>query len=158
MVRLLEIFATISGLSFLLLYYSDGAAAPLLDQPVAVVVAISMLVGALSMAFHTFLDSVAKDLPKSTNALDAKRSAAIDALSALRKEVIENVMLVLVMLVFYAALGSAMGSLAPRSTWVDWTLLSVRFSCLAVIVYGAVVQFLGFRVATTLRDVLIRNS
>ncbi len=160
MFRLITIFAIVAGLAFGALSWSGGRAHLFLDQPIAIVVAISVLVGALSMAFHAFIDGVVKDLPEKAKIQDEKKRAdAIEALSALRREVVENAMLVLVMLVLYATLSGSRGLISAYFdiAWLDWALLSFQFACLVVIIFGAVVQFLGFRVATTLRDVLARN-
>jgi hypothetical protein len=160
MFRLIALFMGAAVFAFGSLCLTNGWAQAFLDLPLAIVVAISMLVGALSMAFHTFIDGVVKDLPEKTaGGSDAKQLRAIEALSSLRQEVIENVMLVLAMLVLYAVLGGSRGLVSARlnADWLRWGLLSFQFSCLVVIVYGAVVQFLGFRVATKLRDILAKN-
>lgn len=160
MSRFIALFALAVVFAFGSLHLSSGRAQFLLDPPIAIVVAISMLVGALSMAFHTFIDGVVKDIPEKTSSeVCVKKLRAIEALSGLRQEVIENVMLVLVMLVFYAVLAGLRGAVPAYldAAWFHWVLLSFQFACLVIIIYAAVIQFLGFRVATKLRDVLAKN-
>lgn len=161
MLRLVVVFLLAALVAFFALALSGGRASSLFEQPVAIVVAMCVLVGALSMAFHTFIDGVVKDLPMKDQAADRSRLiVAIDALSDLRREVIENAVLVLAMLVLFAGISGMREWVRgySESIILDWALLSLQFSCFVAIVYGAVVQFLGFRTATRLRDVLAKRK
>lgn len=161
MFRATLLFLLSSAAAFAVLYYSAGAASPILDQPIGVVLAVGALIAALSVGFHTFIDGVAKDLPDKEKVRDVSAlNVAVEKLGELRREVIDNVILVFVMVVIYALLSSTQEVVVSHLEFelVRWMLISLRFGCFMIIVSAAVVQLRGYRIATDLRNVLAKNK
>lgn len=147
-------------LCYLALLASTGATARFFDLPMTIMVGLCGVASALSVGFHSYIDGIAKDLPKRSEIKDqANLEAAIDALGALRSEILSNLLLVFLLLVVYAALYGYRQFLGldDHATKMSWIIVSLQFSCVFAVVFCAVIQLLGFRRATRLRDVVAKN-
>lgn len=161
MFRVIVLFLLSSAAAFAVLYFSAGVASPIFDQPVGVVLTAGAMIAALSVGFHTFIDGISKDLPDKAKVRDVLAlNAAIEKLGALRREVIDNAIFVFIMIVVYAFLSSAQEMITSylASELVRWLLISLRFGCFVSIVSAAIVQLLGYRTATDLRNVLAKHK
>lgn len=156
MLRLLFVFLTSFGLSFLSLWGTGGEASPMFINVNAVLFVLGALFGALSLAFFNYVEGVMKDVPKK---LKLQRPQAymvvISALTDLKREVIVNVFLVVVLLMVAFVIGiigemAFMQKLEFSKYWI-WGALSVRGACLLSVLVVVFVQLAGFVTANKLR-------
>lgn len=139
---------------------STGTAVKFFDLPMTIMVGICGVTSALSVGFHSYIDGIVKDLPKRSEAKDqTKLESAIDALGALRAEIISNSLLVVSLLTAYAVLLGVRQflGLEDQGSKVSWIIVSLQFSCLVAVVSCAVIQLSGFQRAIRLRDVVAKN-
>ena len=107
MFRLLFVFLTTFGLSFLSLWGSAGEASPLFSNVNPVLFVLGALFGALSLAFFNYVEGVMKDVPKKLKLQRPQAYAlVIGALTDLKHEVIVNVFLVVVLLIVAFVVGA----------------------------------------------------
>lgn len=156
MVRLLFVFITSFSLCYLSLWGAAGETSSLFSGVNPVLFVLGALFGALSLAFFNYVEGVMKDVPKK---LKHQKPTAyvvvVDALTDLKREVIVNVVLVVVFLMVAFVVG-AVGEMAfiqkinLSKYWV-WTALSVRGACLFSVLVVIFVQMAGFVTANKLR-------
>lgn len=163
MLKLIFIFLISSGLSFATLYFSCGMATPVFENTLSAFVTIAILFGALSFALYNHLDSITKDIPKElSKAKPNKYKNALRALSDLKREVIYNIALIILLLLLERTLfgvGEVIyGASSDLPIWVGWAIISARVSCLVVGIYAAIIQFRGFLTANDLRTILMENG
>ncbi|PFG58925.1 hypothetical protein DM05_3590 [Pseudomonas poae] len=156
MLRLLFVFVTSFGLSFLSLWGTAGEVSPLFSNINAVLFVLCTLFGALSLAFFNYVEGVMKDVPKKLKLKSPKvYLVVVDALTELKREVILNVVVVVMLLVLAYVLGALaemafMQRLACAEFWA-WGALSVRGACLLTVLVVMFVQAAGFVTANKLR-------
>lgn len=156
MLRLLFIFFTSFGLCYLLLWGSAGEASPMFNNVNAVLYVLGAMFGALSFAFFNYVEGVMKDVPKKLKLQKPQAyAAAVRALTDLKREVINNVFLVIALLMVVFLIG-ALGEMAfvlrleSSRFWV-WGFLSLRGSCLLSTLFVIFSQLSGFLTANNLR-------
>lgn len=156
MFRLLFVFVTSFGLSFLLLWGTAGEVSPIFGSVNPVLFVLGALFGALSLAFFNYVEGVMKDVPKKLKRQKPTAYAmVIDALTDLKREVIVNVFLVVFLLMVAFVVGAIgemafMQKLELSKYWV-WGALSVRGACLLSVLVVMFVQLAGFVTANKLR-------
>lgn len=162
MIRLLIVFLSAFAISYSGLKATSGVITPIYAEVLAAFITVTLVFGALSFALYSYLDGIAKDLPNVRGERPSEKyEAAVDAISALRTEVIVNIFLVISLLVLErCALG--LSSVAQQQAWQlssphQWAILSFRFSCLLTSLVAAAVQFKGFLVANQLRDHIAKH-
>lgn len=162
MIRLLVVFLSAFAMSFLGLKVTGGVITPLYAEVLAAFITVTLVFGALSFALYSYLDGIAKDLPNVRGTKPSEKyDKAVDAIGALRTEVIVNIFLVIALLILErCALG--LSSVAQQQEWhlshsQQWAVLSFRFSCLLTSLVAAAVQFKGFLVANQLRDQIAKH-
>lgn len=163
MLKLILTFFVSSGLSFAALYFSCGMATPVFENTLSAFVTIAILFGALSFALYNYLDGITKDIPKEmSKSKPMKYKQALSALSNLKREVIYNIALIILLLLLERTLfgvGKVIdGASSNLPVWVGWGIISARVSCLVVGIYAAIVQFRGFLTANELRTILMENG
>lgn len=163
MLKLIFAFLISSGLSFATLYFSCGMATPVFENTLSAFVTIAILFGALSFALYNYLDGITKDIPKELSKNKPnKYKQALRALIDLKREVIYNIALIILLLLLERTLfgvGEVIyGVSSNLPIWVGWLIISARVSCLVVGIYAAIVQFRGFLTANDLRTVLMENG
>lgn len=163
MIKLIFSFLISSGLSFAALYFSHGVVSPVFENTLSAFVTIAILFGTLSFALYNYLDGINKDVPKKLlKNKPNKYKRALTALSDLKREVIYNIVLIMLLLILERTLfgvgevAFGLGSSVP--VWLGWVIISARFSCLVIGVYAAIVQFRGFLTANDLRTTLMENG
>jgi pheromone shutdown protein TraB len=129
---------------------------PLFSNVNPILFVLGALFGALSLAFFNYVEGVMKDVPKkfrleSPNAYQV----LINALTELKREVIVNVILVVILVVFAYVVGAVsemefLKSSTFAKPWI-WGVLSIRGACLMSVVIVMVVQAAGFVTANQLR-------
>lgn len=156
MLRLLFVFVTSFGLSFLSLWGTEGEVSPIFSNVNPVLFVLGALFGALSLAFFNYVEGVMKDVPKKLKLQRPQAYAlVIGALTDLKHEVIVNVFLVVVLLIVAFVVGAVgemafMQKLELSKYWV-WGALSVRGACLLSVLVVVFVQLAGFVTANKLR-------
>lgn len=156
MLRLLITFLISFFLSFLLLWGTDGEAGPVFDSVNAVLFVLGAIFGALSLAFFNYVEGVMKDVPKKLKSQNFELySLVVSALTDLKKEVIGNVLLVVILLIF-AFFSGAIGEMEfiQRLRWSSywaWGVQSIRGACLLSVIVVVCVQLVGFVTANSLR-------
>lgn len=163
MLKLIIAFLISSGLSFAALYFSCGMATPVFENTLSAFVTIAILFGALSFALYNYLDGITKDIPKELSKNKPnKYKQALKALSDLKREVIYNIALIILLLLLERTLFGISevisGASSSLPVWVGWAIISARVSCLVVGIYAAIVQFRGFLTANDLRTILMENG
>lgn len=117
---------------------------------------LGALFGALSLAFFNYVEGIMKDVPKK---LKLQRPQAyvgvINALTELKREVVVNVFLVVVLLMVAFFIGaisemSFVQKFGGAKYWV-WGALSIRGACLLSVLIVVFVQLAGFITANNLR-------
>jgi hypothetical protein len=163
MYRLVTIFSLTILCSYLTLYFTNGEVTPIYREVLSAFLVIAALFGTLSFAFFNYIDGISKDLPSKDKFVSTDAfNKAVEALQALRKEVISNVILVITLLVVdRAALGLSDYFLennfhVPNS--MLWAILSLRVSCLSCTLTAAFLQLRGFVTANELRSILSKNK
>lgn len=156
MVRLLFVFITSFSLCYLSLWGAAGETSSLFSSVNPVLFVLGTLFGALSLAFFNYVEGVMKDVPKK---LKHQKPTAyvvvVDALTDLKREVIVNVILVVVFLMVAFVVGAVgemefIQKINLSKYWV-WTALSVRGACLFSVLVVIFVQMAGFVTANKLR-------
>ena len=156
MFRLLFVFLTSFGLSFLSLWGTAGGVSPIFSNVNPILFVLGTLFGALSLAFFNYVEGVLKDVPKK---LKQEKPQAyllvIHALTDLKHEVIVNFLLVVSLLMVSFVVGAIsemhfMQGLELTNYWV-WGALSVRGACLLSVLVVVIVQLAGFVTANKLR-------
>ncbi|OYQ00829.1 hypothetical protein [Pseudomonas mandelii] len=156
MLRLLLVFFTSFGLSFLSLWGTAGEVSPLFNNVNAVLFVLGTLFGALSLAFFNYVEGVMKDVPKKLKVKSPQvYGVVINALTDLKHEVIVNVVLVVVLFITAYVVGAFVEmafvqGLFYAKYWV-WCALSVRGACLVSVLVVLFVQAAGFMTANKLR-------
>ncbi|MEX6665109.1 hypothetical protein [Pseudomonas sp. W2-17] len=156
MLRLLVVFLTSFSLSFLLLWGTDGDATPMFGSINSVIYVLGAMFGALSLAFFNYIEGIMKDVPKKLKMKNFELySLVVNALTDLKREVISNVLLVVVLLVlafFAGAFGEMefIQRLSYTSYWT-WGVQSLRGACLLSVIVVVCVQLAGFVTANSLR-------
>lgn len=162
MVKLILVLIFSAALSFAALYFSGGIVFPVITNALSAFLTIVMLFGALSFAFYNYLDAIMKDLPRKFLKEDPEKyENALNALTNLKKEVILNVIMMVVLFLLERGL-MGVGEIIDSNTWdlparMDWMLVSLRCAFLAAGVYAVFVQFFGFITANELRTVLMKQ-
>jgi hypothetical protein len=156
MLRLVFVFLTSFGLSFLSLWGSAGEASPMFSNVNTVLFALGALFGALSFAFFNYVEGILKDVPRKLRLQKPQAYVlVVSALTDLKREVIVNVVLVVVLIVVAFVVG-AVGEMAFAQKlgfsqyWV-WGALSIRGACLLSVLVVVLVQLVGFVTANNLR-------
>lgn len=156
MFRLLIVFFTSFGISFLSLWGTAGEVSPIFSNVNPVLFVLGALFGALSLAFFNYVEGVMKDVPKKLKLQSPQAyRLVIGALTDLKHEVIINVFLVVVLLIVAFVVGAVgemafMQKLEFSKYWV-WGILSVRGACLLSVLVVVFVQLAGFVTANKLR-------
>ncbi|SDT35181.1 hypothetical protein SAMN05216598_5197 [Pseudomonas asplenii] len=156
MLRLFFVFFASLGLSFFLLWGTRGEASSVFSGANTVLYVLGALFGAMSFAFFNYVEGVMKDVPKKLKSQrPEKYSLVISTLTDLKREVVLNVVLVVLLLMIsfvVAAIGEMglMQRLGSTSYWV-WSALSVRGACFVSILVVMFVQLSGFVIANNLR-------
>lgn len=156
MLRLLFVFLTSFGLSFLSLWGTAGEVSPLFSNINSVLFVLCTLFGALSLAFFNHVEGVMKDVPKKLKTKSPQGYLmVVGALTELKHEVIVNVILVVMLLVLAYVVGAFvevafMQKLVYAKYWV-WCALSIRGACLLTLLVVMFVQAAGFITANKLR-------
>jgi len=163
MIKLIFTFLMSGGLSFAALYFSCGLAKPVFENTLSAFVTIAILFGALSFALYNYLDGTTKDIPKELSRnKPEKYKNALKALNDLKREVINNIALIILLLLLERALFGVGEVIYDASSnlpiWMGWVIISARVSCLVVGMYAAIVQFRGFLTANDLRTILMENG
>jgi|SRR5690606_5790489 len=163
MLKLILILASSGTTSFAILYFTGGVATPVFTNTLGAFVTITMLFGALSFALYNYLDGITKDLPKKLLKYNPdKYQNALNALGALKREVISNIILIIVLLLIERVLLGLNevinGGDWKLPAWVGWSVISARVACLVAGIYAALIQFRGFLTANELRTVLMNNG
>ena len=156
MLRLLFVFLPSFGLSFLSLWGTAGEVNPLFSNINAVLFVLCTLFGALSLAFFNYVEGVMKDVPKKLKTKSPEGYLiVVGALTELKREVIVNVILVVMLLVLAYAVGAFvemtfLHRLVYAEYWI-WCGLSIRGACLLTVLVVMFVQAAGFVTANKLR-------
>ncbi|WP_164487519.1 hypothetical protein [Pseudomonas sp. R3-18-08] len=157
MLRLLFVFLTSFSLSYLLLWGTDGEASPVFGSINSVLFVLGAMFGALSFAFFNYVEGVMKDIPKKLKFQNLELySLVVSLLTDLKREVISNVLLVVVLLLtaFFAGAVAEMDFLHRLnfSSYSTWGIQSVRGACFLSIIVVVCVQLGGFVTANSLRE------
>lgn len=163
MYRLATIFVMATLCGYLTLYFTDGAVVPIYNEILSAFLVIAALFATLSFAFFNYIDGISKDLPSKDKVASVEAlNKAVETLQALRKEVISNVILVIVLLVLDRTALGLLGYFSTNnfnvSSHILWLLLSFRVSCIACTLTAAFVQLRGFLTANELRSILSKNK
>ncbi|WP_165447619.1 hypothetical protein [Pseudomonas antarctica] len=156
MLRLLFVFSASFSLSYLLLWGTDGEASPAFGNINAVLFVLGAMFGALSLAFFSYVEGVMKDVPKKLKVQNFELySLVISSLTDLKREVISNVLLVVVLLLvaFFAGAVGEMDFSHRLSylSYLAWVIQSVRGACFLSVIVVVCVQLAGFVTANSLR-------
>lgn len=156
MLRLLFVLLTSFSLSYLLLWGTDGEASPVFGSINSVLFVLGAMFGALSLAFFNYVEGVMKDVPKKLKVQNFDLYLlVVSSLTDLKKEVIGNVFLVVVLLLvtFFAGAVGEMDFLhrLSFSSYLIWGVQSVRGACFLSVIVVVCVQLGGFVTANSLR-------
>ncbi|WP_130926854.1 hypothetical protein [Pseudomonas sp. Sample_14] len=163
MIRLLFLSLTSFALSYLSLWGTDGAVSLLFSNYNPLLFVLGALFGALSLAFFNFVEGVMKDVPKALRVKNAEAYlGVIKTLTDLKREVIVNVMLVVVLLVVAYAAGAVYDLITLQEPnfekrWI-WSVLSIRGACALNVLVVIVLQAGGFVTANHLRAQISMNG
>ncbi|POA50742.1 MULTISPECIES: hypothetical protein [unclassified Pseudomonas] len=156
MIRLLFVFVTSFILCYLSLWGTAGAGSPLFNNVNPVLFVLGALFGALSLAFFNYVEGVMKDVPKKLKQQKPTAySIVVDTLTDLKREVIVNVVVVVVFLMLAFVVGAVVEVASMQkmelSKYWEWMALSVRGACLLSVLVVMFVQMAGFVTANKLR-------
>ena len=141
---------------FASLHATDGAAAPIFSEILASFPALVIFGTTLSVALFNYIDNISKDV----SALDSdsdKIGIALTSLGALKKEVVINAGLIIVLLVLELAAKGLEQSIPPKNIPFEsfgWVVLSGRFSIFILAILAASEQIRGLLVAIEYRAVI----
>ncbi|RAH04158.1 hypothetical protein DJ480_05865 [Pseudomonas sp. Leaf98] len=122
----------------------------------SVLFVLGAMFGALSLAFFNYVEGVMKDVPKKLKVQNFELySLVVGSLTDLKREVISNVLLVVVLLLvaFFAGAVGEMDFLyrLSFSSYLIWGMQSVRGACFLSVIVVVCVQLAGFVTANSLR-------
>lgn len=161
--KLLLLFVLAFAACYGLLSISDGAVVTVFDEMLTAFLPIAMLIAAMSAAFFTYLDNIAKEVTELRN--EVRKPAYVAAqqkLSDLKKEVLYNGGFIVCLFLFERSIKGVsiylLGNLSPeQATLVTYVSISIRVALFAASVWAATVQLKGFLVSVELRDVIANN-
>src|SRR3546814_331172 len=162
MPRLIACLSFSFTVSYYGLWLTDGVITPFYAEILSAFPTVATIFGALSFALYSYLDGIAKDLPPSQEGRDHRKYVeAVDAIGSLRREVIVNIFLVITLLIAERG-ASGFTAFAEQQQWsipsaLEWTIFSIRFSCLLTSLTAAAIQLRGFLTANRLRDVIAKQ-
>jgi hypothetical protein len=160
-VKLLLISITTWGVFFVLLKALNKYLAPVLEETLGAFVVVALFSSALSFALFTFVDGIAKDIAASMDKFDStKFSNAVEALSQLKKEVLSNAFLILILFIVERIAKGAMmatsNDITIKFQSLPSILLSLRISCFLVSFISIILQLKGFMIAADYRSLISR--
>lgn len=157
------VFYTLLSFSILLkvLYWTDGLFIRLFEEILTNLHVIVALSGTLSFALFSYTDGIMKDFV----ALKAKTTPnkfdkTVQSLNRLRKEIIENVAIIFLCYLterFFNGL-FVIAEENYNNSLLIWAILSIRFTCLIVIIIASYEQWSGFIISIKYRDIMAQNT
>jgi hypothetical protein len=143
-------------LCFLSLHLSDGASEIILSEVLGSFSALVIFGTTLSVALFNYIDNISKDI-SAVDAASKKIEKALASLSSLKKEVIVNAGLILVLLFIELAAKGLTKSIPPENIpfeYFNWVVISIRFSVFVLAIMAASEQIRGLLVAIEYRSVI----
>lgn len=140
-------------LSFLTLHLTNGSAKQIFDDVLNHFYVLVVFMSAMSVAFFNNIDSITKDI-LAINVEPNKIETAVINLSLLKKEVIENAALIVILFFIELLIKGIQTYYKPFDNF-EWIMLSIRLSIFLLATLAVYQQIRGFITATKFRDTLI---
>lgn len=143
-------------LCFISLHFTQGTAEIVFSEVLETFNALTILGTTLSIALFNYVDNISKDVSE-LSANDGKINKALSELSALKREIILNAGLILVLFIIEKALSGVSNSVSIENAPFEifhWVILSLRFTVFVLAIFAVSEQIRGLIVAIEYRNVI----
>jgi len=159
--KLLLISIFTCGGCFALLKALNNCIVPVIEETLGAFVVVALFSSALSFALFTFTDGITKDIASFKDKFEpTKFQAAVEALAQLKKEVLSNAFLILLLFLVERIARGAMIALSVENSnepqMIPLILLSLRITCFLVSFFAIISQLRGFMTAVDFRSLVSR--
>ncbi|MCJ8503155.1 hypothetical protein [Desulfatitalea alkaliphila] len=149
------------GICFFLIKGLNSCIVPVIEETLGAFVVVALFSSALSFALFAFTDGITKDIASLKDKFDSSKfEAAVEALAKLKKEVLSNAFLILLLfLVERTAKGgmiASSGGNTDESQMMILILLSLRMTCFLISFIAIISQLRGFLTAVDFRSLVSR--
>ena len=148
-------------LSFVALHFSEGMLRAIIEEVMGAFIAVIACTSTLSVLLFNYVDGISKDVA-GIEGIKEKIQLAINRLDALKREIIETAVLLIVLLVIELALkgisSALINNINDSNHLIEWVILSIRFTCFTLSLLAASEQVNGLLVAIEFRSLLFTGK
>jgi hypothetical protein len=148
-------------LSFFALHFSEGMLRAVMEEIMGAFIAVIAFTSTLSVLLFNYVDGISKDVA-GIEGVKEKIQLAISRLDALKREIIETAVLLIVLLVIELAFkgisSTFIGKINDSTHLIEWAILSVRFTCFTLAILAVWEQVKGLLVAIEFRSLLFKGK
>ena len=148
-------------LSFVALHFSEGMLRAVIEEVMGAFIAVIAFTSSLSVLLFNYVDGISKDVA-GIEEVKEKIQLAVNKLDALKHEIIETAVLMIVLLVIELALkgisSAFINEINDSNHLTEWVILSIRFTCFTLSLLAVSEQIKGLLVAIEFRSLLFKGK